>query len=41
MNQIYYYMTLFPTESFIASMLQPDQFGAYMAVGHKRAGTSK
>jgi|LSQX01.3.fsa_nt_gb hypothetical protein len=38
MNQIYYYMTLFPTESFIASMLQPDQFGAYMAVGHKTGG---
>lgn len=35
MYKIYYYMTLFPTESFVASMLLPEQFGAYMATGYK------
>lgn len=35
MVQIYYYMTIFPTEALIASMLTPMQFGAYMATGYK------
>jgi len=35
MSKIYYYMTLFPTEALIASMLTPEQFGAYMATGYK------
>ncbi|MBN2222022.1 MAG: hypothetical protein JW708_07385 [Vallitaleaceae bacterium] len=35
MVKIYYYMTLFPTESLIASNLDPEKFGAYMATGSK------
>jgi hypothetical protein len=35
MQKIYYYVTLFPTEALIASMLTPEQFGAYMATGYK------
>jgi hypothetical protein len=35
MSKIFYYMTLFPTEALIASMLTPEQFGAYMATGYK------
>lgn len=36
MKSIHYYMTIFPTEALIASMLTPDQFGVYMAMGSKR-----
>lgn len=36
MNKIHYYLTLFPTEALIASMLEPVQFGAYMATGTNR-----
>ena len=35
MKSIHYYM-IFPTEALIASMLTPDQFGIYMAMGSKR-----
>jgi hypothetical protein len=35
MSKIHYYMTLFPTETLIASMLSPESFGAYMAMGAK------
>jgi len=33
MNTIHYYLTVFPTEALIASMLTPVQFGSYMATG--------
>ena len=36
MQPIHYYMSLFPTEALIASMLTPIQFGAYMAKGSNR-----
>ena len=36
MSQVHYYMTIFPTEALIASMLDPEKFGAYMAMGAKR-----
>jgi len=36
MSQIHYYMTVFPTETLVSSMLPPEQFGAYMAMGAKR-----
>lgn len=35
MDKVYYYMTIFPTESLIASNLNPEKFGAYMATGSK------
>ena len=35
MFQTHIYMTLFPTEALIVSMLDPEQFGAYMATGSK------
>jgi hypothetical protein len=36
MSSIYYYLTLFPTETLIASMLDPEKFGAYMTTSSKR-----
>ena len=36
MSEMHYYLTLFPTESLIASMLDPDKFGAYMTTSSKR-----
>ncbi len=30
---IYYYLSVFPTEAFIASQLAPEEFGYYMATG--------
>ncbi len=36
MSDIHYYLTLFPTESLIASMLDADKFGAYMTTSSKR-----
>ncbi len=36
MSNIHYYMTVFPTEALIASMLSPEEFGAYMATSSKR-----
>ncbi|MCK5145211.1 hypothetical protein KAR48_00560 [bacterium] len=35
MAGIYYYMTVFPNELLIASMLKPDQFGSYLATSIK------
>ena len=35
MYQTHIYMTVFPTEALIVSMLDPEQFGAYMATGSK------
>ena len=36
MKKIHYYLTVFPTEALIASMLEPAKFGSYMAQGTKR-----
>lgn len=33
---IYYYLTIFPIESLIASMLEPSSFGSYLATGSKK-----
>ena len=33
---LHYYLSIFPTEALIASELEPDQFGAYMATGSKK-----
>jgi hypothetical protein len=33
---IYYYLSVFPVESFIASQLEPVEFGSYMAVGNRK-----
>jgi hypothetical protein len=33
--EVRYYLSLFPTEALIASNLNPEQFGAYMATGAK------
>ncbi len=33
---INYYLTVFPTESLIASELEPEQFGSYMAIGTRK-----
>jgi hypothetical protein len=35
MHQTHIYVTMFPTEALIVSMLDPEQFGAYMATGSK------
>lgn len=34
---IHYYLSIFPMEALIASELDPQQFGAYMATGSKKA----
>jgi len=33
---IKYYLTIFPTEALIASQLEPEQFGSYMAIGSRK-----
>jgi hypothetical protein len=37
---IHYYLTIFPTEALIASQLEPEEFGVYMATGTRR-GTAE
>jgi len=34
--EIHYYLSCFPTEGLIASQLEPEEFGSYMAVGSKK-----
>lgn len=41
MTGIHYYLTVFPTEALIASMLEPDDFGAYMATSSKRGSQER
>lgn len=36
MTTIHYYLTVFPSEALIASMLEPAEFGSYMATSSKR-----
>ena len=38
---IRYYLSVFPTEALIASMLDPVQFGAYRATGSKRGSSEQ
>ena len=37
----HYYLSIFPTEALIASQLEPDRFGAYMAIGSKNGSFEK
>lgn len=37
----HYYLSVFPTEALIASQLEPEQFGAYMAIGSKNGSFEK
>lgn len=37
--KIHYYMSVFPVEALIASELDPDAFGVYMAVGSRRGSS--
>jgi hypothetical protein len=36
-----YYLSIFPTEALIASQLEPQQFGAYMATGSKKGSAEQ
>ncbi len=38
---VHYYMTVFPMEALIASQLEPEQFGSYMALGSKKAAAEQ
>lgn len=38
---IHYYFTIFPMEALIASELEPENFGSYMAMGTKKSGASE
>jgi len=39
--KIYYYLSLFPTEAIVASHLEPNHFGAYMATGNRRGSAER
>ena len=39
--EVYYYLTVFPSEALIASQLNPEQFGAYMATGSKKGSAER
>jgi len=39
--EVYYYLTVFPSEALIASQLNPAQFGAYMATGSKKGSAER
>ena len=36
-----FYLSIFPTEALIASQLEPEQFGAYMATGSKKGSAEQ
>ena len=38
---LHYYLSIFPIEALIASELDPDQFGAYMATGSKKGSAEQ
>lgn len=38
---VHYYLTLYPMEAMIASQLDSDAFGAYMAIGHSRNSSER
>ena len=37
----HYYLSLFPTEALIASQLEPEQFGSYMAIGSRKGSAEQ
>jgi hypothetical protein len=37
----YYYLSLFPMEGLVASQLEPDKFGAYMALGSRKGSAEQ
>lgn len=39
--QIHYYFTIFPMEALIASQLEPEHFGSYMATGSKKGSSER
>lgn len=39
--KIHYYLTLYPMEAMIASQLEPEAFGAYMAIGTRRGSSER
>ena len=38
---IYYYLTVFPMEALVASQLDPEAYGAYMAVGARKGSAER
>lgn len=38
---VHYYLTVFPMEAMVASQLEPEQFGAYMALGDTKAAAEQ
>jgi hypothetical protein len=38
---VHYYFTVFPMEAMIASELEPEKFGSYMAIGQKKMGSNE
>lgn len=38
---IHYYLTLYPMEAMIASQLEPEAFGAYMAIGNRKGSAER
>ncbi|MCF7928818.1 MAG: hypothetical protein K9L68_07710 [Spirochaetales bacterium] len=38
---IHYYVSLFPMEALIASQLEPEAFGAYMAIGSRKGSNER
>lgn len=39
--QIHYYFTIFPMEGLVASQLEPEHFGSYMATGSKKGSSER
>ena len=39
--KIHYYLTLYPMEAMVASQLEPEAFGAYMAIGTRRGSSER
>lgn len=39
--QTHYYFTIFPMEGLVASQLEPDHFGSYMATGTKKGSSER
>ena len=38
---VHYYLTVFPMEALVASQLEPEHFGAYMALGDNKAAAEQ
>ncbi len=39
--EVYYYLTVFPSEALIASQLNPQHFGSYMATGSRKGAAER